>query len=252
MDIFISWSSDASKEVALALRGWLPSVIQALKPWVSEQDIGKGQRGLTAIAEQLERCRAGILCVTSENGTAPWLMFEAGALGKTVRESRVVPFLLDIQPKDLHSVLGQFQAARANKEETLGMLRTFNEALGAGKLPDALLTEAFERRWPDLEGRLDEAKKLLVRGALRVSVEDRLDELARDMRTLIRRTSPLSKEMDQIDELLAILSPVEEKVLRMRAGYDGVRDAGAKRLLELIEGLRENPDDSRVGDDDDS
>ena len=42
-NVFITWSKERSKAAALALRGWLPLVIQAVEPWMSDKDIGKGK-----------------------------------------------------------------------------------------------------------------------------------------------------------------------------------------------------------------
>ena len=44
MNIFISWSGDLSKLVALALYNWIPAVIQVAKPFMSSEDLGKGKR----------------------------------------------------------------------------------------------------------------------------------------------------------------------------------------------------------------
>jgi hypothetical protein len=44
MKVFISWSGPQSKYIAHALRIWLQSVIQHIDPWMSELDIGAGQR----------------------------------------------------------------------------------------------------------------------------------------------------------------------------------------------------------------
>ena len=76
----------------MALHKWLPSVIQALKPYISS-DIDKGARWSPDISEELENSSFGILCVTKESKDAPWLNFEAGALSKFVKRSRVAPFL---------------------------------------------------------------------------------------------------------------------------------------------------------------
>jgi len=98
MKVFISWSGPISREVAVALRDWLPSVIQAVEPYVSSEDIDPGVRWGVDIAGQLDDTEFGVLCVTRNNVTAPWLNFEAGALSKSVERSRVVPFLIDLSP----------------------------------------------------------------------------------------------------------------------------------------------------------
>ena len=82
MKVFISWSGVDSHSAAVALRDWLPSVIQLLEPYVSSEDIDKGARWSTDIAAELAGSDWGILCVTKENVQAPWLNFEAGALSK--------------------------------------------------------------------------------------------------------------------------------------------------------------------------
>jgi hypothetical protein len=75
MEVFISWSGERSKAVAEALHDWLPNVIQTVRPWVSLADIEKGTRWNTDIASQLAECRVGLICLTPENVSAPWLLF---------------------------------------------------------------------------------------------------------------------------------------------------------------------------------
>jgi hypothetical protein len=91
MKVFISWSGERSRAVAEALWEWLPNVIQTVNPWVSLADIEKGARWSTEIASQLETCCVGLICLTPENLSAPWLLFEAGAISKTLDKAFVCP-----------------------------------------------------------------------------------------------------------------------------------------------------------------
>jgi hypothetical protein len=101
MKVFISWSGDKSRNVAVALRDWLPSVINCIQPFVSSEDIHAGTRWQQEIADQLDTTNFGVVCVTKENQLSPWLNFEAGALAKAVDLSRVVPLAIDLKPSDV-------------------------------------------------------------------------------------------------------------------------------------------------------
>jgi hypothetical protein len=94
MEVFISWSGPRSGAVATALKGWLPLVVNALKPWLSSADIDKGARWGKEIAEHLQTAKAGIICLTPSNTRSDWLLFEAGALSKTVDNTSSVRYLL--------------------------------------------------------------------------------------------------------------------------------------------------------------
>lgn len=69
MKVFISWSGPRSKAVAEALRDWLPDVMQALKPWVSSEDIRKGKQWNLELTRELEGTHVGVICLTPENLT---------------------------------------------------------------------------------------------------------------------------------------------------------------------------------------
>jgi hypothetical protein len=45
-NVFISWSGPRSKWIAEFLHSQLPKIIQAARPWMSEENIDKGARGL--------------------------------------------------------------------------------------------------------------------------------------------------------------------------------------------------------------
>lgn len=154
MDVFISWSGERSRAAAEALRGWLPKIINAIKPWLSSEDIDKGARWSTDVASRLEAAKAGIICLTPNNLHSDWILFEAGALSKTLKNTFVCPFLIGLEPSDVRPPLAQFQATRATKDDVLKLLKTLNSALGDNALPDAHIDEAFEVWWPKLDSQL--------------------------------------------------------------------------------------------------
>jgi hypothetical protein len=153
--IFLSWSGTKSHSVAELLRDWLPNVIQAVEPWMSASDVEKGERWLEKISAELEDAALGILCLTPENLTSSWLLFEAGALSHRFGSRHVCPFLVGLQPADLTFPLAQFQAARVSKEDVRQLVSTINAALGESALTITQLQDAFEMWWPRLESGLD-------------------------------------------------------------------------------------------------
>lgn len=152
MKVFLSWSGERSKQVADAMGLWLSQVIQAIDPWISSE-IEKGARWQNEVAGELERCDFGVICLTSDNLTAPWILFEAGALAKNA-DGRVCTFLLDVQPTEVQQPLAQFQATRFERGEVFQLVSGMNRRLrenGGRALADVPLTSMFDRMWPELE-----------------------------------------------------------------------------------------------------
>ncbi len=197
MKIFLSWSGLRSNALAKALREWLKSVIVTVDPWMSEEDIEKGQRWSTEIAKQLSTCKFGIICVTRENVGKPWLNFEAGAISKTVSDVSVCPLLLDLGTEDVVGPLAQFQLTSVAKEDIGQLLKTINNALAAAgepAFPDAQLTKAFERAWPEMEDAIREIPAVGMPPAPQRSDREILSEILDTVRQLARTsTMPVSE-----------------------------------------------------------
>lgn len=152
MKVFISWSGEQSHKVALALRDWLPSVIQTVEPYVSSEDIDKGARWSSDIAGELEKSLFGILCVTRQNLEAPWIHFEAGALSKSVDKSRVSPLLFGLKRSEVKSgPLLQFQSTIAEADDVRKLLLSLNSACEPPLLEEQRLRTIFEVWWPQLD-----------------------------------------------------------------------------------------------------
>jgi hypothetical protein len=154
MKVFISWSGERSRAVAEALHDWLPSLIQAVQPWMSSNDIEKGTRWRSGLANELEQASVSIICLTPENLEAPWINFEAGALSKQQQNTYVCTFLFGLEPIDVREPLAQFQATKAEKEDVRKLINTINRVLSDNALPEGKINEAFDVWWPKLEERL--------------------------------------------------------------------------------------------------
>ena len=74
--IFISWSGDNSKEIAIELKNTLEKGIfdgTGLECFVSDVDISCGDDWWNKIKKELKSCKLGIVCITKENLKAPWI-----------------------------------------------------------------------------------------------------------------------------------------------------------------------------------
>jgi hypothetical protein len=206
MKVFISWSGERSQAVAQALRDWLPNVIQAVEPWMSETDIAKGARWGFDMARELDETRVGIICLTPENLNAPWILFEAGALSKTLEDTYVCPYLLDVRPADLEGPLAQFQAATAEEEDTRKLVQTINRALGDEALAEERVNDAFRVWWPQLQERL--ASTPAAEGEQETGRSDReiLEEMLVSIRALERQIAQVALE-GEVREPFAARAP---------------------------------------------
>ena len=150
MKVFISWSGSLSKELGETLRDWLPAVLQAVTPYFTPSDIEKGTRWANDIAKELESSSFGILCITRENIGAPWILFEAGALSKSLEKTHVCPILFGISNADLAGPLKQFQGTAFDKNDVRQLINVINNRIPEGKLNSKTLETVFEKWWPDL------------------------------------------------------------------------------------------------------
>lgn len=228
MKVFLGWSGDRSKEIAKAFEDWLPKVIQAVKPFISS-GIPKGKRWGEALAEELEKTKVGILCLTRENLDSNWILFEAGALSKT-EDAHVCTFLLDVKATDVEEPLASFQHTTFNKEDIQKLLKTINEAVntsGENALSESQLDSIFNTFWPELEKKLS---KIAERGAVESKPirKDRelLEEILNIVRELKSKQQQLGEPMAEIVGLRDHIKPIDA----MRRGSQAVHDKAAYEL----------------------
>jgi len=188
MKVFISWSGHRSKAVADVLRRWFPSVLQAVRPYFSPDDVAKGSRWSAEIANELDASSVGLLVITPENQDASWLLFEAGALSKNLDRSKVCPLLFaDLEPTDVKGPLVQFQSAKFSKEEMRRVVDMMNAQLGESALAPDVLETVFEMWWPKLAEQVAEALTLGDEAGVDLKRSER--DLLEEVLALTRRIS---------------------------------------------------------------
>lgn len=159
MKVFISWSGKRSKKLANALKEWIPYIVQHADPWVSDKDISAGERWAQKIAGELESSNFGILCITPENISSEWILFEAGALSKAMQDAKVIPLLFGLELSELSGPLSQFQALKVDEQGMLDTLKAINEA-SANKTNENTIEQLVPALWSQFQEKLDAIPKI--------------------------------------------------------------------------------------------
>lgn len=244
MRVFISWSGERSRAIGDTLRRWLPSVLQVVRPYFSPDDIAKGARWNSEIAKELESARVGLLILTPENQTAPWLLFEAGALAKNLDRSKVCPILFGgLEPTDVKGPLVQFQASKFDADDIKRLVKMMNAELGEAALTPDVLEGVFEMWWPRLQEQVKaELDKHIPSSDEAVRTErDMLEEVLGLTRNLAREGQSLRRGIDHpaFDELMMGALHLVQGV---RAGpMDPETAMAADRVLHAMEYLSRRP-----------
>jgi hypothetical protein len=155
MKIFVSWSKEPAKTIAVELKHALEMML-GVDVWVSELDIPKGKRWGQEVAQALDETNTGIICVTPNNLIEPWLHFEAGALSKAVADAHVHPLCIRVEKSQLPGTLSQFQATVFERKDFLRLVNSLN-AIQEKPLTESKVAERFERAWENLNGAVDKA-----------------------------------------------------------------------------------------------
>jgi len=148
MKVFISWSGERSQLLAQSLHKWLPLVLHYATPWLSQADIAAGERWAQAVAKELESSNFGIICVTPENLGSPWVLFEAGALAKSMQGTKVIPLLFNLEASDISGPLAQFQAKKVDKSGIAEVINSVNQSAEQA-IPEDRAKQLFAALWPE-------------------------------------------------------------------------------------------------------
>lgn len=223
MKIFLSWSGEASRRFAEVFKDLIEQVCPWSDVYISDQDIESGERWLYNVAGTLEQSNFGIIFLTNSNKSAPWILFEAGALSKSLSDSRLVPVLCDISDIDLTgNPLSQFQYRKLTHDDVLKVVRDVNKRSDKPALWDRLV-KTFEAFWPEYQEKFDTLKSEFPRPATEknpksgtvdmVQLQNSIDEVLRAVRGRSLRPR------DRMDDDLSIVE--RRPIIRFNKIVDG-------------------------------
>jgi len=219
METLISWSGERSRSLARTLREWLPYALQRVEPWMSDKDIYAGTRWAGELGTRLGKINFGIVCVTPENVNAPWVLFEAGALAKSLDFGRVVPVLLDMKSTDLGGPLSQFQGVETNEEGMKSLILSLNQALhDKDRMTDEQAAKIFNVWWPQLK---ESISGIIAEAPLTTAKPAKSDrQLLEEILEISRRLTGTGefKEPPTISEMIAALEKQREMLDRKESG----------------------------------
>lgn len=193
MKVFISWSGERSKALAIALKEWIPLILQYAQPWVSEKDISAGDRWAQAISGELDSSNFGILCITPENLSSEWILFEAGALSKSMLDAKVIPLLFGLELSDLSGPLSQFQALKVDQQGVMDVIKAIN-AVSETKASEATINQLVPALWPQLQYKINDIPGKAPAGKHTRPQGEILEELVSQVRGLGSRMRDLDPE----------------------------------------------------------
>lgn len=228
MKVFISWSGDLSREIGEVLRGWLPDVLQFVTPFFTPEDVQKGKRWGSEIAEHLSASNVGLFCLTAQNLSAPWLIFEAGAISN-LQNAHLCPMLFGVDNSQLKGPLAQFQATPYSKEEMLKFISAVNTSAGPLGLAPVKLQTAFDKWWPELD---DKINKLLSKPNAEVTPPPRqVSDMVEEVLGIVRSISSTPGQIPHAGHWALMCSLVLE---RGEATLEAIKNSEQTVALDVV------------------
>lgn len=155
--IFICWSGESSKKIATELKSLLERKIfsgTGLICFVSELDIASGTDWWNKIQRELKTSKIGILCITKENLSAPWIYFEAGAM--VAHGVRTIPLLINCHGDRLEKtpINRNHRVDFHSKQQFIKMIVDINDAMSLQNVSKENLEATAEQKYSLIKDKL--------------------------------------------------------------------------------------------------
>jgi hypothetical protein len=168
------------------------------------------------------------LCITPENLSSEWILFEAGALSKSMLDAKVIPLLFGLELSDLSGPLSQFQALKIDQKGIMDVITAIN-AVSETKASEATINQLVPAIWSQLQKKIDDIPGQAPAGKHTRPQGEILEELVSQVRGLGSRMS--ERDIDIMDRDIKHTSRI-------------YRDLDPRMIDEIMHGII----DSRDGD----
>lgn len=193
MEVFISWSGETSRKLGEVLNNWIPVLLQSARPYYTPESIDKGKRWLTDILQKLSSSSLGIICLTADNLEKPWILFEAGALGSKLDDSKVCPMVFGIPKSSVKGPLTMFQITEFTESDFKKLIKSINNELGQNKVAESVIDKNFNAFFKQIDDEVNiilESASFASKGdKIRRSMDELIEELVENSRSLISFSS---------------------------------------------------------------
>ena len=152
MKLFLSWSGDASREIATLLYEYLPRLLPGVEPFLSERDIPSGTDWAAELAKKLSESRFAIVCLSPDNVDSAWLLYEAGALTNHKAQRLCALLTGGLRKDDVPKPLSRFQHRAFSEADFARLVKDIARMQDAA--PDETgLDQALAAAWPAIATR---------------------------------------------------------------------------------------------------
>ncbi|ATE61407.1 toll/interleukin-1 receptor domain-containing protein [Thauera sinica] len=155
MKVFLSWSGDASREIATLLHEHLPRLLAGVEPFLSEHDIPSGTDWAKVLAAKLRESRFAIVCLSPDNVDSAWLLYEAGALTNHKAQRLCALLIGGLRKEDVPKPLSRFQHRAFSEAEFARLVKDIGGMLEPPPAA-AQVDQALSAAWPQIQARYAE------------------------------------------------------------------------------------------------
>src|SRR5258706_2649788 len=129
MKLLIIWSGEVSRRVGTLLRDFFSNALKGVEPFLSEHDLDVETPWAAALAAQLRDADFAVVCLTREDLTSPWLLFEAGALTVLPAERACCLLFDGLIHSELPAPLAHYWSGGFTEIHVSALLQKVNERL---------------------------------------------------------------------------------------------------------------------------